>query len=126
MDHPGMKGIRTSRKSITGNEKLLAVVVILLVGIAALTNYVMVEMPRRELVRGARVGMRRAEVVRCLGMPRHVARSLRDLQNTNSYDPVPSAPVEKEILEYYRGFSWRMYVYIDRSDHVSSVLLAKT
>jgi hypothetical protein len=115
------KGVASAAK---GLAMVLAIGVVVLV--VWLTHYRMIEMPRRELVTGARVGMSRSEVVRRLGSPKHVALSLKDLRDVGSFAPRPTTPVEKEILEYYRGFSWKLYVYVDKSDRVSKVIVSKT
>ncbi len=82
---------------------------------------------RGPLVQGARVGMSRQEVIDHLGPPRHIAHSRAEFRrgDTSHYKPVPTAPVEKEVLEYY-SFVWKLYVYIDHSDRVSRVVLART
>jgi hypothetical protein len=106
---------------------LVTTAVVVLFAVAVVTvNYVVIEKPRRELAAGARVGMNRSEVIRDLGSPVHAVRSLKELHGIRDYAPAPPAPVNEQVLDYYRGYSWRMYVYIDKSDHVSKVVLSKT
>ena len=47
------------------------------------------------------------------------------LYEEGGFKPTPTAPIEKEVLVYTRVV-WRIYVYIDRSNRVSAVYLART
>ena len=77
------------------------------------------------LLRGAQVGMSRAEVVKRLGPPEHIAHSRAEFEPTEAYEPTPTHPVEKEVLEYYKG-ALMIYVYIGRNDRVTHVFPART
>lgn len=74
---------------------------------------------------GVRVGTTRSEVIAAKGQPDHVAHSLKEVQAPGHYLPIPSRPVEKEVLEYNK-FVWRLYVYIGRDDRVTYLHLART
>lgn len=80
---------------------------------------------RHALVDGVKVGMPRADVISRLGQPRHVARSASEFWGKDMYAPTPKLPVKKEVLEYTR-FVWKLYVYIDDSDRVSYLFVART
>lgn len=78
------------------------------------------------LARGARVGWTSQQVRSHLGTPTRVLRSQVELSRVASgWYPLPTRPIEKEVLEY-DGFIWRIYVYIDKRDHVSYTLMSQT
>ncbi len=85
---------------------------------------IMNERSRRSLMNGMHVGMTRSEVIAVKGQPNHVAQSLKEMHTAN-YIPVPTRPVEKEVLEY-NDFVWRLYVYIGPDNRVTYLYLART
>ena len=102
---------------------------LLVIGLVALHLYnpirLLYDYDRWCLLRAAQVGMRRAEVIKRLGPPEHVARSRAEFELGGGYDFVPTYPVEKEVLEYYHGI-WKIFVYVGRDDRVTRAFVART
>lgn len=84
---------------------------------------------RRMFAGAAQVGMTKEQVIHSLGKPRFVSRSLDELREMGKmmgYVPLPTAPVDREVLVFDKRIVWRAYVYIGKDGRVSRVLLART
>lgn len=83
------------------------------------------EHQRKVLTNGAKIGWTVDHVYKQLGAPANVVRTRDQFLGADSYDKIPDRQIEKEVLEYNRLF-WKLYVYIDDTDHVSAVYLEGT
>lgn len=104
-------------------------IIIAITAFIMIINHIYIQAPRTQLVNSAKVGMSRSEVIAHLGQPDHIARSLKELDPRTydfNYVPIPTIPVDKEILEYYKGAFWKIYIYINNEDRVTRVEVAKT
>lgn len=74
-------------------------------------------------------GMTRAEVTSAFGKPSWTIRSAKDLaywQGDRGYVPPPPGPYRHPILVYHGATIWRVYVYLDATDRVTRIHLART
>jgi hypothetical protein len=112
------------KRVVKGCLALLLVLVLLL----GLWVFLLEVLPRWQLRSKVRVGWTRSQVVRSLGKPDRVARSIGDLTIDwdSHYEPVPTTPIEKEVLEYYVGGQFKVYVYMNAKNRVTSVFIAET
>lgn len=106
--------------------RFLTVGLLVVMAVAAVFYWITYIGPRCHLLMGARIGYTESEVIKRLGKPSHVAKSRKEFTGIGNWEPVPTAPVEKEVLEYYDAPDWKMYVYINRQGKVQKVFLART
>ena len=104
---------------------LIIIPVVLLLAVNWVDPNLIFEPSRRTLLNGAKTGMSRSEVIARLGQPENIAHSHAEFERTNAYIPVPTYPIDKEVMEYYRDI-WKLYVYIGHNGRVSRVVLART
>ncbi len=102
---------------------VVALPYLLLFGFLRLDPNIYLEWERKRLVGGVAVGMTRTELIKRKGPPAQTVHSIE--MEPAHYVPLPTFPVEKEVLEYYR-FPWKLYVYIGRDGRVTHVFTART
>ncbi|MHB1000417.1 MAG: hypothetical protein ACYC27_14350 [Armatimonadota bacterium] len=118
--------MKTNRKLTTIRIFIIALIMIIIVPIAMKCGASLYkEHQCKVLTNGIKVGWTTDHVYDRLGAPSNVARSKDQFLGADRYEDVPDEQIEKEVLEYNRLF-WKLYVYIDDTDHVSAVYLVGT